>query len=100
MEALFRPTGRSPLALGRNIFGARSQAIDRLEGYIPPSKEMRQSVAISYLHMFANRLFRASHRAQETVLYDFLHRLYLSQDRLAKPTARCCSIKRNNGVTP
>jgi thiopeptide-type bacteriocin biosynthesis protein len=36
-------------------------------------------LAPSYLHMHANRLLRSAHRAQELVLYDFLHRLYESQ---------------------
>src|SRR5262249_38424691 len=32
-------------------------------------------MAVSYLHMHANRLLRSAHRAQELVLYDFLARL-------------------------
>jgi thiopeptide-type bacteriocin biosynthesis protein len=36
-------------------------------------------LAVSYLHMHANRLLRSAHRAQELVLYDFLSRLYESQ---------------------
>ena len=36
-------------------------------------------LAVSYLHMHANRLLRSAHRAQELVLYDFLGRLYESQ---------------------
>lgn len=34
------------------------------------------TVAGSYLHMWANRIFCDSANAQELVLYDFLHRLY------------------------
>jgi thiopeptide-type bacteriocin biosynthesis protein len=37
-------------------------------------------LASSYLHMHANRLLRSAHRAQELVLYDFLSRLYDSQE--------------------
>ena len=37
------------------------------------------SLAGSYIHMHANRLLRASARAQELVLYDLLKRLYESQ---------------------
>jgi thiopeptide-type bacteriocin biosynthesis protein len=33
-------------------------------------------VAVSLLHMHANRLLRSAHRAQEMVLYDFLYRCY------------------------
>jgi hypothetical protein len=33
-------------------------------------------LAPSYLHMYANRLLRSAHRAQELVVYDFLCRLY------------------------
>jgi hypothetical protein len=36
-------------------------------------------LAVSYLHMHANRLLRSAHRAQELVLYDFLARLYESR---------------------
>ena len=39
-------------------------------------------LAVSYLHMHANRLLRSAHRAQELVLYDFLARLYQSQAAL------------------
>jgi thiopeptide-type bacteriocin biosynthesis protein len=38
-----------------------------------------ESIAVSHLHMHANRLLRSAHRAQELVLYDFLGRLYRSQ---------------------
>jgi thiopeptide-type bacteriocin biosynthesis protein len=36
-------------------------------------------LAVSYLHMHANRLLRSAHRAQELVLYDLLARLYESR---------------------
>ncbi|MDC0708255.1 lantibiotic dehydratase [Stigmatella sp. ncwal1] len=38
-----------------------------------------QRLAASYLHMHANRVLHSTHRAQETVLYDFMVRLYSSQ---------------------
>jgi thiopeptide-type bacteriocin biosynthesis protein len=41
---------------------------------VPPAE-----LAISYMHMHANRLLRSAHRAQEVILYDFLARLYESQ---------------------
>lgn len=37
------------------------------------------TIAESYLHMIANRLFRSAARAQEALLYDFLCRLYVSR---------------------
>jgi thiopeptide-type bacteriocin biosynthesis protein len=37
-------------------------------------------LAESYLHMFCNRLLRGAARAQELVLYDFLERLYESDE--------------------
>jgi thiopeptide-type bacteriocin biosynthesis protein len=40
-----------------------------------------ESLAGSYIHMHANRLLRSAHRAQELVLYNFLHRLYESRAR-------------------
>ena len=36
----------------------------------------RTAVVGSYLHMWANRIFRRSINAQEIVLYEFLHRIY------------------------
>jgi hypothetical protein len=36
-------------------------------------------LAVSYLHMHANRVLRSAHQAQELVLYDFLSRLYESR---------------------
>jgi thiopeptide-type bacteriocin biosynthesis protein len=38
-------------------------------------------LAASYIHMHANRLLRSAHRAQELVLYNFLHRLHESRAR-------------------
>jgi len=36
----------------------------------------RADIAVSHLHMWANRLLRGSANAQELVLYEFLHRAY------------------------
>ena len=36
----------------------------------------RFDLAVSHLHMWANRVLRGSANAQEFVLYDFLHRAY------------------------
>jgi thiopeptide-type bacteriocin biosynthesis protein len=49
------------------------------------------AILTSYLHMFANRMFRGSARPQEFVLYDFLARAYegqLARDRRAGGTGR------------
>jgi thiopeptide-type bacteriocin biosynthesis protein len=45
-------------------------------------------LAPSYLHMHANRLLRSAQRAQEMVLYDFLHRLYESRAARAASGAK------------
>jgi thiopeptide-type bacteriocin biosynthesis protein len=42
-------------------------------------------VAVSMLHMHANRLLRSAARAQEMVLYDFLARLYQSRTARGRP---------------
>jgi thiopeptide-type bacteriocin biosynthesis protein len=44
------------------------------------------ALAASYLHMHANRLLGSAPRAQEMVLYDFLHRLY--ESRVARAARR------------
>lgn len=41
-------------------------------------------LAASLLHMNANRLLRAAHRAQEPVLYDFLNRLAIAEEARAR----------------
>lgn len=46
------------------------------------------SLASSYLHMHANRMLAADHRAQELVLYDFLHRHYDSLAARARKAGR------------
>jgi thiopeptide-type bacteriocin biosynthesis protein len=49
-----------------------------------------ESLAISFMHMFVNRVLRSAQRAQELVLYDFLTRLYESQTaRRDKAHAAC-----------
>jgi thiopeptide-type bacteriocin biosynthesis protein len=45
-----------------------------------------QGLAASHLHMHANRLLRSAQRTQETVLYDYLSRLY--ESRLACENAK------------
>ena len=74
-----------PLAFGKSVLQERSRALG------PTLAELRDlqhagelslplpELASSFLHMHANRLLRSSQRAQELVLYEFLHRLYESQ---------------------
>jgi thiopeptide-type bacteriocin biosynthesis protein len=71
----------SDLAPGLEVFAARSERIRAV------AAEMRaarldapiESFAGSLVHMHINRLLHASQRAQEMVLYDFLHRWYDSR---------------------
>jgi thiopeptide-type bacteriocin biosynthesis protein len=87
LEALLGPTpgGDARLASGLEVLRHRSERL------APVTAELRTcagagrlsvplaELAVSYLHMHANRLLRSAHRAQELVLYDFLSRLYESQ---------------------
>jgi thiopeptide-type bacteriocin biosynthesis protein len=87
LEALLEATsgGDDRIAPGKEVFRLRSERL------VPIADELRtcaragrltvplQELAVSYLHMHANRLLRSVHRAQELVLYDFLGRLYASR---------------------
>lgn len=44
-------------------------------------------LAVSYIHMHANRMLRSAARAQELVIYDFLERLYQSESARARRSA-------------
>jgi thiopeptide-type bacteriocin biosynthesis protein len=75
----------TPLAFGREVLRRRSH---RLAPVLAELKACARAgrltvplpeLAVSYLHMHANRLLRSAHRAQELVLYDFLSRLYESR---------------------
>ncbi len=41
-------------------------------------------LAASYAHMHVNRLLRSAHRAQELVIYDLLHRFYVSRIEMSR----------------
>jgi thiopeptide-type bacteriocin biosynthesis protein len=87
LEALLEatPGGDDRLAPGKEVLQLRSRRL------VPIADELRScaragrltvslpELAVSYLHMHANRLLRSAHRAQELVLYDFLARLYESR---------------------
>lgn len=93
LEALLDPAKESEGELGPGVAILRQ----RSKGLKPIGEALRrlssegqlgnplQDLAGSYLHMHANRLLRASARAQELVLYDFLMRLY--ESRLARGLA-------------
>jgi thiopeptide-type bacteriocin biosynthesis protein len=67
---------------GVQAIEARSRTIEPLVAVLGQLKEegrlltQRTALAGSYLHMWANRMFRTSGNAQELVLYEFLHRIY------------------------
>ena len=68
-----------PLGPALAVLTRRSRAL------AAPTAELRRrrlplgNLAASYAHMYANRLLRAGHRAQELVIHDFLARLYWSR---------------------
>jgi thiopeptide-type bacteriocin biosynthesis protein len=57
-------------------------------------------LALSYLHMHANRLLRSAHRAQELVLYDFLARLYQSQAARRECAGASCRVPLSGADLP
>lgn len=68
----------------RNLFLERSLATEDAIRRIQHLAEMNllsigvSEILDSLIHMFANRILKSSHRAQEAVLYDFLYRYYFS----------------------
>jgi thiopeptide-type bacteriocin biosynthesis protein len=87
LEALLDPAkeGQGDLAEGVALLRRRSKdlkpVMDSLRGLAAEGRlgVSLEELAGSYLHMHANRFLRASARAQELVLYDFLLRHYESQ---------------------
>jgi thiopeptide-type bacteriocin biosynthesis protein len=87
LEVLLDPTreAETPLAFAREVLRRRSERL------VPVLAELKAcaragrltvplpELAVSYLHMHANRLLRSAHRAQELVLYDFLARVDASR---------------------
>jgi thiopeptide-type bacteriocin biosynthesis protein len=81
LELLARDPARdrdSDLAPGLEILDHRSERVRSVAAAMRASRlDARiESLASSLVHMHINRLLHASHRAQELVLYDFLHRWY------------------------
>jgi thiopeptide-type bacteriocin biosynthesis protein len=87
LEALLEatPGGDDRLAPGKEVLRLRSERlvpiVDELRSYARAGRLTvpLPELAVSYLHMHANRVLRSAHRAQELVLYDFLARLYESR---------------------
>lgn len=94
LEALLRasPQAESPWQPGLAAFHRRGERLrpvaERLrlaerEGHLTLPV---QRLVDSYLHMHVNRMLPSDQRAQELILYDFLARLYRSQQaRMKKP---------------
>lgn len=94
LENLLDPLKEAgPLQTGVELLRHRSKQLEPIMARLrelagSPGVPSLESLAGSYLHMHANRLLRASARAQELVLYDFLARIYqsrLARDRKSKP---------------
>jgi thiopeptide-type bacteriocin biosynthesis protein len=75
------PVTDTPVAFGREVLRRRSERLAPVVTELRSCARAGQltvplpELAVSYLHMHANRLLRSAHRAQELVLYDFLARL-------------------------
>lgn len=84
-----RPPPGSP---GVDALARRSRRIAPLVRYLRDLARGEElatdldAIVLSLVHMHANRVLRADHRAHEVVLYDWLARLYAS--RAARPVAR------------
>lgn len=74
-----------PLLAGNRILSQRSSQLApvveslRAAGEAGCLEQPLEHLAALYLHLHANRMFRAAARAQEMILYHFLERLYDSQ---------------------
>jgi lantibiotic biosynthesis protein len=83
-ELLARDPARdrdSDLAPGLEILDQRSEPVRSVAAAMRAAHldAAMEGLAGSLVHMHVNRLLHASHRAQELVLYDFLHRWYDSR---------------------
>jgi thiopeptide-type bacteriocin biosynthesis protein len=83
LVALLDPTAEADtgLAFAREVLRRRSERVAPMMAQLKSCARAGRltvplpDLAVSYLHMHANRLLRSAHRAQELVLYDFLSRL-------------------------
>jgi hypothetical protein len=98
VEALLDPTAEADtlLAFGREVLQRRSQRLAPVMAELKSCARVGRltmplpELAVSYLHMHANRLLRWAHRAQELVLYDFLARL--DESRAARAPRRASPL--------
>ena len=82
LEDLWDRAGSGALSVGKHILQTRTRALEPLRADMElTAAGIRERRAASYLHLFANRLFRSAHRNHEAVLYDFLWRHGRSQTR-------------------
>jgi thiopeptide-type bacteriocin biosynthesis protein len=85
LQALLDPGAgvEGVLAPGLAVLSRRSQrwapVMSGLRAAAEQSSRPLTELAVSLLHMHANRLLSSAHRAQEMVLYDYLTRLYESR---------------------
>jgi thiopeptide-type bacteriocin biosynthesis protein len=84
------PEGDHPLAAGIAVLARRSVALAPAVARLRAVQERgqltqdRRGILASLLHMHANRLLLAQHRAQELVLHDLLARHYTSERARAR----------------
>jgi len=80
----------NPLSPGLAVLRRRSECLSPIIAELKAAERRGrlsappQNLALSYLHMHANRLLRSAQRAQEVVIYDYLARLYQSQAARAR----------------
>ena len=108
LEVLLDPTRdtESPLWPGLSVLRRRSadlvpvmdelQASERAQRLSRPLTEL----ALSYVHMHANRVLRSAQRAQELVLYDFLVRLYEAQRHRARARVAAAPSRASGRALP
>lgn len=92
IDALVAPSMSTEHALFSSFepFCRRSERVREIAARLRAENDGPSSIvrlAPSYVHMFANRILRSDHRAQELVLYDFLLRLYESTAARARRAA-------------
>jgi lantibiotic biosynthesis protein len=75
-----------PLQMFEGYRAAMTELATRIKDKSGNKIEVLESLLHSYLHMCLNRLFPAEPRLQEAVMYEFLHKYYVTQ-RYRKETA-------------
>jgi lantibiotic biosynthesis protein len=96
LERLLDPAAQAghTLAPGLAVFAHRSAQLAPVVTQLRAAERAQQltqpmaDLALSYLHMHANRLLRSAQRAQEMVLYDLLARLYSARLAQQRPRAQ------------